>query len=156
MKEEESNIIFGIRPLEEALTKKTTFLKVYVQKGEGDGLKFIKQMLNKSKVNYTEVPIEKLNTLSRFGNHQGVVAKISPIGYFNAETLCKEIFEKDQLPCFIALDRITDVRNFGAISRTAMANTTPPRLTCTTQMKWPHSTPPSTHSVRKPLQRTTP
>jgi 23S rRNA (guanosine2251-2'-O)-methyltransferase len=121
MKEEESNIIFGIRPLEESLTKNTTFLKVYVQKGEGEGLKFIKQMLNKSKVNYTEVPIEKLNTLSRFGNHQGVVAKISPIGYFNAETLCKQLFEKDIEPCFIALDRITDVRNFGAISRTAMA-----------------------------------
>lgn len=118
---EESNIIFGIRPLEEALSKKTTFLKVYVQKGIGDSLKFIKQMLNKNQIIYTEVPIEKLNTLSRFGNHQGVVAKISPIEYFNAETLCKEIFEKDGLPCFIALDRITDVRNFGAIARTAMA-----------------------------------
>ncbi len=118
---EESNIIFGIRPLEEALSKKTTFLKVYVQKGIGDSLKFIKQMLNKNHIIYTEVPIEKLNTLSRFGNHQGVVAKISPIEYFNAETLCKEIFDKDGLPCFIALDRITDVRNFGAIARTAMA-----------------------------------
>jgi 23S rRNA (guanosine2251-2'-O)-methyltransferase len=118
---EEKNIIFGIRPLEEALSKNTTFLKVYVQKGIGESLKFIKQILNRHHVIYTEVPIEKLNSLSRNGNHQGVVAKISPIKYYVAEELAKQLIEKDKEPCFIALDRITDVRNFGAIARTAHA-----------------------------------
>ncbi len=119
--EEDSTIIFGIRPLEEALSAKTTFVKVYVQKGVGDAIRNIKQMLNKAKVNYTEVPVEKLNTLARFGNHQGVVAKISPVSYHHAETFIGELLDADKAPFVIALDRVTDVRNFGAIARTAMA-----------------------------------
>ncbi len=123
MREEkiDSTLIFGIRPLEEALTAKTTFLKVYVQKGVGDSLKHIKQILNRHKVIFTEVPKEKLDSLSKYSNHQGVVAKISSIKYSNAEELVKKLLAEDKEPIIIALDRITDVRNFGAIARTAMA-----------------------------------
>lgn len=117
----DSDLIFGIRPLEEALAARTTFLKVYVQKGTGEALRHIKQMLNKAKVIYTEVPVEKLNTLSRFGNHQGVVAKISSITYHKAEDIVAKLQQQDKAPFLIALDRVTDVRNFGAIARTAMA-----------------------------------
>lgn len=117
----DSDLIFGIRPLEEALAARTTFLKVYVQKGTGEAIRHIKQMLNKAKVIYTEVPVEKLNTLSKFGNHQGIVAKISSIAYHRAEDLVAKLKAQDKAPFFIALDRVTDVRNFGAIARTAMA-----------------------------------
>lgn len=117
----DSDLIFGIRPLEEALAAGTTFLKVYVQKGTGEALRHIKQMLNKAKVIYTEVPVEKLNTLARFGNHQGVVAKISSIIYHKAEDIVAKLLGQDKAPFLIALDRVTDVRNFGAIARTAMA-----------------------------------
>ncbi|MES2618170.1 MAG: 23S rRNA (guanosine(2251)-2'-O)-methyltransferase RlmB [Bacteroidota bacterium] len=117
----ESNLIFGIHPLEEAITAKTTFTKVYVQKGIGDGIKYIKQILSRHKIIFTEVPKEKLDTLSKFRNHQGVVAKVSPVLYGNAEALVNEMLDNEQLPFIIALDRITDVRNFGAIARTAMA-----------------------------------
>lgn len=120
-KEKDSDLIFGIRPLEEALQSGSTFIKVYVQKGMGEGIRSIKQMLNRHKVNFTEVPKEKLDTLSKFNNHQGVVAKISSIEYYNAETLVKNLIEEDKQPFVIALDRVTDVRNFGAIARTAMA-----------------------------------
>lgn len=120
-KEKDSDLIFGIRPLEEALQSGSTFIKVYVQKGMGEGIRTIKQMLNRYKVNFTEVPKEKLDTLSKFKNHQGVVAKISSIEYHNAETLVKNLIEEDKQPFVIALDRVTDVRNFGAIARTAMA-----------------------------------
>ena len=119
--EKDSTIIFGVRPLEEALGAGTTFMKVYVQKGMGDGLKHIKQILNRHKVNFTEVPKEKLDSLSKFKNHQGVVAKISSITYHNAEELVKRLLDDDKAPFVIALDRVTDVRNFGAIARTAMA-----------------------------------
>lgn len=121
--EKESNnmVIFGIRPLEEALLAGKSFSKVYVQKGIGDGLKHIKQLLNRHKVNFTEVPKEKLDTLSKFKNHQGVVAKISGIEYHHAETLVENLLAEDKSPFLIALDRVTDVRNFGAIARTAMA-----------------------------------
>ncbi len=116
-----SNIVFGVRPLEEALNSKASFIKIYVQKGIGEGLKHIKNLLNKHKENFTEVPKEKLDSLSKFQNHQGVVAKISPIVYHNAENLCQTLFTEDKEPFFIILDRITDVRNFGAIARTALS-----------------------------------
>ncbi|MEN9738024.1 MAG: rRNA ((2251)-2-O)-methyltransferase RlmB, partial [Bacteroidota bacterium] len=73
------------------------------------------------KVNFTEVPKEKLDTLSKFKNHQGVVARISAIEYHNAEDLVNNLIEEEKTPFVIALDRVTDVRNFGAIARTAMA-----------------------------------
>lgn len=117
----DSFLIFGVRPLEEALKAEKVFSKVYVQKGMGEGLKRIKQMLNAHKVNFVEVPKEKLDSLSKFRNHQGVVAKISGVVFQHAETLAGQLIEKDRKPFFIALDRITDVRNFGAIARTALA-----------------------------------
>ncbi|MFM6983745.1 MAG: 23S rRNA (guanosine(2251)-2'-O)-methyltransferase RlmB [Chitinophagaceae bacterium] len=117
----DTGLIFGIRPLEEALDARATFVKVYVQKGMGESIRHIKQILNRHKVNFTEVPKEKLDSLSKFKNHQGVVAKISSIEYHNAEELVKNLLEQDKAPFLIALDRITDVRNFGAIARTAMA-----------------------------------
>lgn len=117
----DTGLIFGIRPLEEALDARATFVKVYVQKGMGESIRHIKQILNRHKVNFTEVPKEKLDSLSKFKNHQGVVAKISSIEYHNAEELVKKLLEQDKAPFLIALDRITDVRNFGAIARTAMA-----------------------------------
>jgi 23S rRNA (guanosine2251-2'-O)-methyltransferase len=119
--EQNSHLIFGVRPLEEALDSGATFVKVYVQKGIGDGLRHIKQILNRHKVNFTEVPKEKLDTLSKFKNHQGVVAKISAIEYHNAEDLVNNLIDEGKSPFVIALDRVTDVRNFGAIARTAMA-----------------------------------
>lgn len=115
------SLIFGIRPLEEALEAGTSFVKVYVQKGTGESIRHIKQLLNRAKVIFTEVPKEKLDSLSKFKNHQGVVAKISSIGYHKAEDLVEGLLAKKQKPFLIALDRITDVRNFGAIARTAMA-----------------------------------
>jgi len=117
----DTGLIFGIRPLEEALDAKAAFVKVYVQKGMGESIRHIKQILNRHKVNFTEVPKEKLDSLSKFKNHQGVVAKISSIEYHNAEEMVKRLLEEDKAPFLIALDRITDVRNFGAIARTAMA-----------------------------------
>ncbi len=119
--EQNSHLIFGVRPLEEALDSGASFVKVYVQKGMGDGLRHIKQLLNRHKVNFTEVPKEKLDTLSKFKNHQGVVARISAIEYHNAEDLVNNLIEEEKTPFVIALDRVTDVRNFGAIARTAMA-----------------------------------
>lgn len=117
----DGNLIFGIRPLEEAIDSKANFVKVYVQKGMGESIRHIKQILNRAKINFTEVPKEKLDTLSKFKNHQGVVAKLTSIEYYNAEELVSELLDKDKSPFLIALDRITDVRNFGAIARTAQA-----------------------------------
>lgn len=120
-RDKDTDLIFGIRPLEEALQSGVTFTKVYVQKGMGESLKHIRQILNRHKVIYTEVPREKLDSMVRFKNHQGVIAKISSVEYHHAETLVENLIEAEKQPFIIVLDRVTDVRNFGAIARTAYA-----------------------------------
>ena len=64
-----------------------------------------------------EVPVEKLNRLTR-GNHQGVVAQISPIGYVELNDILERVPE-DETPLIVLFDGVTDVRNFGAIARSA-------------------------------------
>lgn len=68
------------------------------------------------KINW--VPIEKLNRFTK-KNHQGVVANISPIAYISLEDLVEKAFKKTEKPIFLLLDHLSDVRNFGAIIRTA-------------------------------------
>lgn len=71
------------------------------------------------KIPFQFVPIEKLNHLVKTKNHQGIVAVLSPIAYQNLENIIPTIFEKGENPLVMILDRITDVRNLGAISRSA-------------------------------------
>lgn len=119
--ENQSELIYGIRPVEEALRSGKELSKVYVLKGQGEGIRQIKNILVRNKVNFSEVPKEKLDSLSKFRNHQGVVAKISSVEFHNAEDLVNDLLGKDKSPFVIVLDRVTDVRNFGAIARTAYA-----------------------------------
>ena len=76
------------------------------------------QLVRAHKVNYKHVPVEKLNRLTR-KNHQGVFAFISPINFHKTDNVIQDVFEKGENPLFLILDRVTDVRNFGAIVRTA-------------------------------------
>ena len=64
------------------------------------------------------VPVEKLDNLTR-KNHQGAVAFVSPIDYAPLDSIVSGLFEEGKVPFLLLLDRITDVRNFGAIARTA-------------------------------------
>ena len=65
------------------------------------------------------VPIEKLDRLSKQGNHQGAVAQISPVEFYDLDELIQSTLEKEETPLFLLLDQLSDVRNFGAIIRTA-------------------------------------
>jgi 23S rRNA (guanosine2251-2'-O)-methyltransferase len=76
------------------------------------------QLLRKEKINSSYVPVEKLNRLSK-KNHQGVVAQISPIEFYDIEELITSTIESGKTPLFLLLDQLSDVRNFGAIIRTA-------------------------------------
>ena len=112
-------LIFGIYPVLEAIKSNTYIDKLFVQKGITNPkidelVKFCE--VNSVTINY--VPIEKLNQLTR-ANHQGIVAVISPIGFVNFEKIVEETLVKKKAPIFLILDQISDVRNFGAIIRTA-------------------------------------
>jgi len=74
--------------------------------------------LEKANVPVNIVPFEKLNRLTK-GNHQGIVALTSPVAFQSLETVVERALESDKKPLFLVLDQITDVRNFGAILRTA-------------------------------------
>lgn len=111
--------IFGIHPIWEAIESETQIDKLYVQKGiEHRMIDQILEKLENSPTQIQEVPIEKLNRLTR-GNHQGIVAQISPIKIEDFETGVEKILGVKEHPKFLILDQLSDVRNFGAIIRTA-------------------------------------
>ena len=111
--------IFGIRAIIEAINAGETIDKVFLQKGlKGELFTEFESLLRKNDVNCSYVPIEKLNRLTR-SNHQGAVAQISPIEFHDMEQLVLKVMGSGKTPLFLLLDQISDVRNFGAIIRTA-------------------------------------
>ncbi len=112
------NIIFGIRPIVEAVEAGRNVEKVYVRKGaEGQLLSELIDICRRHGVNVQEVPVEKLNRLTR-GNHQGVVAQMAAIEYVELADILEGV-PSDETPLVVVLDGVTDVRNFGAIARSA-------------------------------------
>ena len=113
------NFLFGLRPIIEAIKEGKNFEKVFVKQGvQGDLSGELRTLLIKNKIHFQYVPVEKLNKFTR-KNHQGVIGFTSLIDYYNIEDILPMIFEKGKDPFVLVLDRITDVRNFGAIARTA-------------------------------------
>lgn len=116
---EEQTQIFGIRAVIEAVNARETIDKVFLQKGlKGDLFSELEALLRQHSLNVSYVPVEKLNRLTK-GNHQGVVAQISPIEFQDLESLVASVIESGKTPLFLLLDQLSDVRNFGAIIRTA-------------------------------------
>lgn len=111
--------IFGIRAIIEAINSGETIDKVFLQKGlRGELYTELEAVLRQNSINTSYVPVEKLNRLTR-KNHQGAVAQISPIEFHDIETLVLNVIESGKTPLFLLLDQLSDVRNFGAIIRTA-------------------------------------
>ncbi|MEH6678952.1 MAG: 23S rRNA (guanosine(2251)-2'-O)-methyltransferase RlmB [Sediminicola sp.] len=111
--------IFGIRAIIEAINSGKSVDKVFIQKDlKGDLIKELENLIRRNGVGFSYVPVEKLNRLTK-GNHQGVVASISPIVFHDLEELVEKVLEKPKTPLFLLLDQLSDVRNFGAIIRTA-------------------------------------
>ena len=112
--------IFGLRAIIEAIQSGSTINKVYLQKGLRGNLFFeLETLIKKNKIATSFVPVEKLDRLSKNKNHQGAVAQISPVEFVDLEALVESTLEKSTSPLFIILDQISDVRNFGAIIRSA-------------------------------------
>ncbi len=116
------NIIYGIRPIIEAIRQGKQIDKILVQSSStNDNLKQLKDELRhvnqNAKIQY--VPMEKLNSLSKGANHQGVIAYCSIVEYSDLEETIMQIFENGKIPLILFLDHLTDVRNVGAIVRTA-------------------------------------
>nr|WP_321230968.1 23S rRNA (guanosine(2251)-2'-O)-methyltransferase RlmB [uncultured Psychroserpens sp.] len=116
---EKETTIFGIRAVIEAIKSGENIDKIFLQKGlRGELFTELEQLLKKERLNSSYVPVEKLNRLTK-GNHQGAIAQIAPITFHNIEDLVTGVLESDKVPLFLLLDQLSDVRNFGAIVRTA-------------------------------------
>ena len=113
------DFVFGTRAVIEAIKNGKTIDKILVKKGLNNELfRELQLLIKESNILVQSVPVEKINRLTR-KNHQGVLAFISPIVFDNIENILPGIYEKGQDPLILILDQITDVRNFGAIVRSA-------------------------------------
>ncbi len=112
-------LVYGMRPILEVIESGKTIDKVLFQKGlQGELFKELFYVVRQHKIPFQYVPTEKLNRLTR-QNHQGVVAFLSAIEYDDIFSIVPGLFEEGKTPFLLLLDKITDVRNVGAIARSA-------------------------------------
>jgi 23S rRNA (guanosine2251-2'-O)-methyltransferase len=115
---EKTTYIYGIRTIMEAIESNKEISKIYLLKeAEGLLMQQLKTAARKNNIAVSYVPIEKLDHLAK-GNHQGAAASISPVNFHDLETILEQT-DIASKPLFLLLDGVTDVRNFGAIIRTA-------------------------------------
>lgn len=116
---ENNEFIFGIRAVIEAIKAGKDIESIYIQRGLTGGVILeLKTLLKEVDAPVHNVPIEKLNRMT-LKNHQGVIAVVSAITFQKIEDIIPLIYEKGEVPLVLILDGITDVRNMGAIARTA-------------------------------------
>ena len=115
----QEQFIFGIHAIREALVAGKDIDRVLLKRGEGSDLfKQLQGELRRREVPVQQVPVEKLNRVTR-KNHQGVIAWLSHVTYADITSVLPTVFEKGEDPLVLILDGISDVRNFGAIARSA-------------------------------------
>jgi len=113
------DFVFGTRAVIEAIKNGKTIDKILIKKGLNNELfNELNDLIKEYRITVQLVPVEKINRITR-KNHQGVLAFISPIEFSNIENLLPGIYEEGKTPLLLILDQITDVRNFGAIARSA-------------------------------------
>ncbi len=116
---EPTDYIFGLRAVIEAIREGKTIDKLYIKKDLGGELASeLFALMRQHRIVAQRVPVERLNRITR-RNHQGVVAMLSAVTYHNLGQLVTGLYDEGVLPFVVVLDSITDVRNFGAIARTA-------------------------------------
>jgi 23S rRNA (guanosine2251-2'-O)-methyltransferase len=116
---ESKNLVFGIHAVIESIKSGKEIERVLLKRGlRSEMLAELTNLAKERSIPCQTVPPEKLDRVSR-KNHQGCIAFVSPVEYQDADELITRAFESGKAPMFLFLDRITDVRNFGAICRTA-------------------------------------
>lgn len=111
--------IFGTRAVIEAVKNGRPVEKVLIRKGlDNELFRELFSLINNNNIAFQFVPVERINRVTR-KNHQGILAFISAVEFANIETVLPGLYEKGVDPFVLILDQITDVRNFGAIVRTA-------------------------------------
>jgi 23S rRNA (guanosine2251-2'-O)-methyltransferase len=114
-----NTLIVGKEPIMEALSSGKVLERIYMQNSfYGKSVEDILALAAEFKVPVNKVPIEKLNNFNA-GEHKGFIAQVSKIHYQELQQVISFIVENGEVPLFLILDGITDIRNIGAIGRTA-------------------------------------
>lgn len=117
---QKQTFIIGRQPVLEALQAGKEIERIFLQKNTaGDVINEIRRAAQEVKVPVNTVPVEKLNSLTR-ANHQGVIAIAGLIRYLDLQQVIDHVVASGETPLFLMLDGITDVRNIGAIARSAL------------------------------------
>ena len=114
-----NTLIFGRHPVVDAIQSGTSMDRLYLQQGvRGDFEKEIRRLCREFDIPLQYVPKERMSKMTG-GNHQGIIGYASLLLYYRLEDVVPGIFEKGETPLILLLDGVTDVRNFGAIARSA-------------------------------------
>ena len=116
---DDTQLVYGIRPVMEAIHAGKEVDRIYITRNsKGELMTELKNLLKEKNITWQEVPIDRIQRITR-NNHQDVVCFISAVSYALLSNILPSIYENGETPLILMLDRITDVRNFGAIARTA-------------------------------------
>jgi 23S rRNA (guanosine2251-2'-O)-methyltransferase len=116
---DKKSLIYGRHPVIDAINSGTPFDKLILQNGVQREFEFsVKQLSKQFNIPLQIVPKERLNKIAG-GNHQGIIGFLSLVTYYKLEDVLPAIYEKSETPLLLLLDGVTDVRNFGAIARSA-------------------------------------
>lgn len=119
--EEFVSLIWGIHPIEEALAERKNFNKILINKDiHSESMDSIFKLCRQLRIPIQKVPVQKLNTLTR-KNHQGIIGLMSPVPFYKLEQIIPMVYEAGKMPLILILDGVTDMRNLGAIIRSAAA-----------------------------------
>lgn len=114
-------LIYGINSVQEAILSGKNIDKIFIEeKKKNTSIKELIYLARKNNIPIQFLPQERFNSYAN-KNHQGVIARLSLIEYQNIEDIVTQVYENGDIPLILALDGITDVRNFGAIARSALA-----------------------------------
>ncbi len=115
-----NDCIFGLHPVIEAIRSGREIEKILLKRGlKGGAFQELTTLVREAGIPFQYVPVEKLNRVTN-GNHQGVIAFVSQVTYQPVENVLPAIYEKGESPFIVVLDGVTDVRNMGAVARSAL------------------------------------
>jgi len=118
---EQQDFIMGLRPVEEAVEAGRNIERILIRKGlQGEQFNAVLNLVRAAGIPYQFVPVEKLNRVTR-KNHQGIIAITALLTYLPLEEVVAQVFESGRDPLVVIIDGVTDVRNMGAIARSAEA-----------------------------------
>ena len=115
---DKTQYIYGVHAVLEAFEAGKDIDKILLSKTLNDETaKEISEKARALRVPVQRVPVQKIDRITR-KNHQGVLAMMAAVTYYQVEDLVPQLFDEGENPFIVVLDGVTDVRNFGAVART--------------------------------------